>query len=525
MKKRKFIFFKTFIFAIMLFLGVIILSKCTFKAPSQPVWDVNFIIPLINKHYTMEELAEDSDDLIIDQQNESIIFRIDDEIDRFEIGENLKTGNAEASIDVTVPDGVQVGWSDTRSGDIVMPAEIVLERAVVQSGFINLEIDNQTGYQGTVDIEIPSFTLQGVILTESLPLAAGGSQSFSIPLDFYTIQPRIAGGRSHIDFDGTVTIDGIQNPTGGDFGIHVGTSEIVFKEVTGTLNEVEVPIDTVDTEMDIPEELEGFEIESAELELRFMLGFQVPVWLDFLIEGLEPRGQQAAPIQIDELVVPDARGEATVLVPNLADMINSQPQRILMTGSVRIGDGSTSATIYDTTSFTGSFEFQAPLIFSIPSQETKAEVDTLELDEDTRERIRDNLIEISIATVLENHLPISADITIYFSGSRGDNTLYDGNNADLTIGPIGLAPATLDGDPSVVTIPDTSHYSQTLTKNDGLDLFEGETLYFGIKFNFNGTQDEMVKIRPSDYIHVQARGEAVVRTKFPDKDDEEGGGS
>lgn len=512
---------------ILTWLGIVFLSRCSFKLPTEaPTWDVNLIIPLVSKMYTVEELIEDTDDLVIDYQNETIIFSMEEEIDRFEVGEHLKIDGAGSSVTIQVPQGIPVGQEYDQSGEVVFPGDIVIENAVVKSGEIIVEITNQSGYQGRIELEIPSITFGGNSVRIEIVSTPGINPPRHLDLSAYTITPRNVGGRSRIDFNTKVIIEAVHGGQAGNFQISFNISDIFFEEVTGTLNEIEVPFDSAEMEIDFPEELEGFEIGSAELELTLRVGVRIPMHLNLIIQGFETNGPSAAPVQIDTWMTPTPSGEINIFLPDIAGLINSQPARVLISGSIEVGDGTTQATVYDTTSIQGSFLFRAPLIFSLPEYHTTLDdVDTLEIDEDTREAVRDNLYELTVVADIENHLPIGGSVYIMFSRTLGDTSLYD--DPDLTIGPVTFAKATLSNDdPKVVAQPGTDRLKQILTKDEHLVLFEEDELYWGIKFDFQGTpQGALAKLRPSDYIHVRAHGSVTVRTKIPEDDDKEGGGS
>jgi hypothetical protein len=73
----------------------------------------------------------------------------------------------------------------------------------------------------------------------------------------------------------------------------------------------------------------------------------------------------------------------------------------------------------------------------------------------------------------------------------------------------------------VVKAPGNSTWNQVLTKENELTLFEEEEIYYGLQLIFRGTQGKMVKVKPSDYIHIRAHGSAKLRTKFPEDEDNE----
>ena len=49
-------------------------------------------------------------------------------------------------------------------------------------------------------------------------------------------------------------------------------------------------------------------------------------------------------------------------------------------------------------------------------------------------------------------------------------------------------------------------------------------MYQGTRIEILGTNQQMVRVRPSDYIDVQANLTALIRTDFKDDDEEEEGG-
>ena len=292
--------------------------------------------------------------------------------------------------------------------------------------------------------------------------------------------------------------------------------------MTGILNNVTVSIDSEETDIDIPEEFEGFQIGSADLKLVFNMGTLFPLRLNLSISALECRGTLPPPIVIDTLVTPSVGTADTVFVPNVAGFINSLPTKILVSGFVKIGDGVTHATISDTTTVNGKAIFQAPLIFSLPSRTNESDVESLEQDEDARKTIKDirkRFVSGEMVATVINHLPIGVD-SVLICFAKDSSSVF--TNPDLKIG-LSMKSGTVSGAPGVVTEPATSE-NEIMVTNEDLKLFEeNEVVYYGTRFKFPGTQG-LVKVRPSDYIRIQAVIKAKVRADFS-SDDEEGGGS
>lgn len=514
---------KLFVFALPLMMaavssGLLFLSRCTFKLPSDPpTWDVNFNIPLINKTFTMAELADDVKEIAIDAPNEQVIFTIEDEADVDVVSKVL---------------GIQIPGADHWYGcgavhrdsvGIITTGILIGQRSVLRDGRVVFEFENPNAYPIHVDFRmIDLFLPDGATpLSWSTDIPSNRTVRRTVLLANHVLIPPETNGVNYLRYSTNV---------GGNAGdnarIRFDFEDVTFQSVTGTFDAIEVSFDSVEIDAPIPEEFSEFQIQSAQLTVTFRVGIKIPADIEFEIRGSDFKGPAAPPIQIDTTI---AAWSGVGPIPeytfrrDVAAFINSQPGTILISGTAKLEQAGPGVTVSADDPISGNVVFRAPLIVTLPSHTAKAEVDTLEFDEDIRDRIRENLMEIGILADIENHLPISAQVSILFSKSRGDSTLYD--FPDLVIGPIGLNPATLAGDPAVVTQPALNPWNQTLTKQADISLFEEEKLYYGLRFIFNGTQGQMAKVRPQDYLKIHAQGWVKIRTTIPKDDDEEGGGS
>lgn len=519
--------------ATIVLLSIVFLSRCTFKVPSDPpTWDVTLIIPLMNDMYTMTDLADDVDE--IDTLNQEVVFTIEETLDPIVIGDYLKTDGAEKSTSVFIPLGRTIGYEESVDDTVTMADSIIVESAIIDSGKVWATVNNLTSYRVGAEVEIPSLTRGGGPIQIYFEIPPGQNLD-SLSLDGAEFAP---GGSNLINFHASITVVGGDGGQGGDVEITVRISDISFKEVTGRFNNVELEIEDERAELNIPDEMEDFRIRWANLKLALWLGFQIPIYTDLSIEAINPASGFPDPIGIQDWIDTPAGPGAmldTLEFPDdeaVADFINSQPEEILFSGSLRIGKGQNAVTIVDTNTIHPTVIFRAPLTLTLPSDTTETDPDTLEIDdEDTREAIRDNLMGGKIEAVVDNHLPLGMRVSVLFDSTRSDSTLYDpGYDANLTIGPLVLEAAPTEDDPSdpgvkVVSGPETSQLIVELDKDD-LRLFEREELYQGTRIEILGTAGEMVRIRPTDYIHVKANLTVQVRTKIPEEDDEgKGGGS
>ncbi len=502
---------------VLLVAGFLLVSQCRFKLPNEPpTWDVNLVVPLVNKSYTVTELADESDHIEIDLANDQVIFSIEDDIEPMNIGEYLSVsgGSKERQVGFGVVELDSIGIGGT---------DILLEFAEIKHGEVRIEIENNHAYEVSMRYEMPDIvhgtTGQPLIVYEVVPPFS--QRNYAYPLDGYVVSAPAHNGKNYIRFSAHIA------GAGGSDTVHlrVEVGDLTFLSVSGWFDDLVVDIDSLETKIEIPQEYEGFQVESAELKLALLLGMNVPIEVDILIQILSARTPSREVIHIQQTLDPQpGRGAVadTIVVPDVASFINSQPTKILLTGSLKIGNGVVLTTVRDTDTISGSLKIDAPLILMLPSQTTTTKVDTIHIDEDAREAIRDNLMEMAIMADLENHLPASAEVSVHFSRTISDSTIFD--NSDLIIGPVRLEPAELSGTPpAVVTAPSTFTWNQVLEKQPDLELFESEELFWATRFVFEGTMGQMVKVRPSDYIHIRAHGMAKVHADFPEKNEGKGG--
>lgn len=527
-KDRRFVILGIFTFFSAVFVSLYMV-QCTFKTPSAPVWDVGFIIPLISDKYTMEKLADENDDVEI--QDDQVLFNIDHQLDPFDVSEYLKTNGAEKSTNIILPNNAPDPFDNTVNDILTMPDSIIVNSAVIKSGEVQVTINNPTDYDIRIDVSIPSLQRDGAELPIGFDIPHRENSSEFVSLNLAEFNP---GGTNQIAYSAKATITDRTSNLGGNVQVNVRISDIMFQEITGIMNHVNLKLEDQRQEVGLPDELEGFRIESANLKLAIRIAVPIPIIADLTLEGINPRnsGYQTMISFQDSItnIVGNGIMVDTLEFPNdqvVAGFINGQPEEILVSGSLEIGDGQSTVTVVDTNTIKAKVLFQLPLTVTLPNYVTKTDPDTVEIDEDARDMIRDNLVSVNLETIIDNHLPLGAEVTLYFDSTTTDSTLYDSLlvEPDLKIGPLKMAPAPVVGDhPGLVTKDTTSTLVINLDK-DQLRLFERSEIYQGTRLKILGTAGQMVQVRPTDYIDIRANLNAVVRTKIPeDEDDEEEGG-
>ncbi|HPN35853.1 MAG TPA: hypothetical protein PK843_15165 [bacterium] len=494
---------------------VLFAGRCSFKKPSAPDWDVVFTLPLINEIFTISEIAEDNDHLNASDQD--VIVSFDDRIDPIAFRDYLKISDSQKNLSIPVPMGKGVGWETTQSEEILMPNSIVVDEAAVRHGQLEIQAYNTSGYQIQAEISIPSLTQNGSILPLFLNIGAGKNATSVFPLQGCFFRPPHSGGHNVVPYHTKIQIKSISTGTAGTVNINVRIADLAFESITGRFNDLVVALEADTIDIDIPEAGERFKVEKAALSLILVTDLAIPVTFDLWIEAMEWSGSSApAPIHTTGTTAGTGLPDTLSFSANVAEFINSRPERILVHGNFKLGSSLTSVSVNGKDTINGTLIFSAPLIFALSAQAQKMDVDTLEIDKDARKTIRENLLSGNLDAKVENALPLGASVTLFFSKTRADSMIYD--LYDLKIGPLTVRSAPTSGNPGTVTGAVTSDLDVALTK-DQLRLFEDSIVYMGIYLTFSGTGNKMVRIRPSDYIGVKASLTAQINTTVPEEDE------
>lgn len=135
-------------------------------------------------------------------------------------------------------------------------------------------------------------------------------------------------------------------------------------------------------------------------------------------------------------------------------------------------------------------------------QSAKTDVDTITIDLDTQDELRDNLLSGKLHAQISNHLPIGFNISLLFSSS--DTSVY--NNPELTIGSIDLQPAVVSTITGRVESETQSEIIIELTQEQ-IALFAHDEIYWGISLSVPGSNGQIYRIYADDYLKIKAYGE------------------
>ncbi|MBN2414343.1 hypothetical protein JXO52_00800 [bacterium] len=488
-----------------------LITQCTFESPATPNWDVLFELPLVAKRFVMSDLVDDIDELSV--QGQQLVLSLEENIETFEVGDRLRVDDFVRN--VTVPANGSLSDSLQIPNDLV-----VVDTAVIRQGMLRLTFTNRGNTAVDAHLELADMKdTQGAMFAVDAAVPAGNGASVEVYTNLagYMIVPPVWNGSNFMRF--SVSLSG-----GTDVDVEVRFSDLAFASISGIINNMEVPLEDMEADLDFPEEFNDLEIDTVDLRLAVDAGVAFPIIVDLLVQGLDTDDGVPRTITVLDTITPVSGEMSVIVIEGVADFFNAHPERMLISGRMLIGDGLVSSRIDENHVIDAVVYLDMPLTIRLPGYASTTDPDTLELDEDTRDVFRDNIVSAHLTADILNGLPLGVTVRIVFSATRSDSTIYDPGGADLSItAGFGAAP-TDGGSPAVVT--GTAPGSIDIDLGDAeLDLFRNnEMLFWGVEIDFPGTA-LMVRIRPQDFIEVEARLTAMLNTKIPEEDEGEGGAS
>ena len=293
--------------------------NCSFDKPSMPSWDTNVSIPLINKSYTMAELAEKESSISLDSTG-NLYFEVDADLDNYYIGDELYLESLQddfslnfGSFSIDPPSSVATSVS---LSEIFSQAEALhgltvivpsfsfqtdkksldpydtFSYVTIETGNISLQVQNNLAVPlgSPLTLEIWN-TAQDTLIsstTSSSQIAAGGSQIFLVDLAGKKIPNQLSvrmTGDSPGSSGAAVLVDKNSN-----FGM---TSSIMNLTVAEALAEIPAQVISGEEQLSITDSVVVMDakIESGSVDFTISGNFAVDAWVRYeLPDFFSPTG-------------------------------------------------------------------------------------------------------------------------------------------------------------------------------------------------------------------------------------------
>jgi hypothetical protein len=423
-----------------------------------------------------------------------------DAIDIAAVFENLVVSSATAVV------GAQ---SFLTTFDTALPADYEITQAVISSGSVSLAMVNEMPVPCTALVVWPNLVdILDQPLSAVFNLAAGQSANQSIDFSGYVV---MAGAQPLTSLSADVEIETpgsggtpVTMSAGDGLNTDISGGTIVFESVTGVVPAYDVQLDTIEEQIDLPDELDGLQLTAAAMVLRLTNSAGLPGDLDLTLTGTSAAGNVRTMLVRESIVPADVRapGVTRILLnednSTIIDFLNNMPETIALGGMVTVGGDGSIGTVHSNDYAVVSWEIDAPVEVIVDGSTISADPRLLDLDQDTREMIEGHALGASIQTEILNHLPVGVELSIIFSDSLA--TLD--TDPLLTIGPLIVAAAEVD--------PITHTVVEAVVSRPVVELTEEQARIFGqpglitvVEAVLPSTNGLPVRMMASDFLEIR----------------------
>ncbi len=406
------------------------------------------------------------------------------------------------------------------SQDIELDGGSVISQATIDSGFLNLQIANGSQLPMEIELIFPNFTdAFGETLRIDESIEGNSSFQRQVDLNGYLLTPSSIDTPQVISILAQATVpastpqQAIIHATD-SISIEAGISDIIFRSITGTVEPTEIAVDSIETDIEVPSDIEDAQLTHATLSLTVYNNSTADIDLNLQISDESFSRQIAISGTAEGKANPAASPQATIFnvgSSELLDFLNPAPSRIVVSGNSIFNPHREEVTISRDDFFYGQVTISSPLAFSLAdTTEIDLDIDSTEINQDDTPDFDETFRYGAVRAVIANRLPIGARVSLYIS-ALNDGSLMD-NSDVVVIGPFTLESATTDS-AGQATVAIESIFDDSLTAAE-IGIFENPLIYISPRVQLLPTAGGSSYFRGSDFISVNAR--AAVQVHFGD---------
>ena len=314
------------------------------------------------------------------------------------------------------------------SNSINIETDTKVDEAILNSGSLKLSIINNIGIEAMVNFSINEFTKYGSLLDTSFIITDQPSlinldlTGYMLDLDL-NLDPQTVSYVSSIDIPSNELIS---LTFGQSILIDVNLDSISFSQVSGYVDPVIVEIDTIEQDIDLPEEISELDFTYIDMDFSFQSSLMLPVFLNLELLSINDATGESYSRMINNINITQTPNFS---VDSVEQLINIKPDRIIALGSAEVGSLNDFGFVSTSDSLSGLLTISAPLAFEIN------ENSDIELDHEEFEAIDINdLISAKVFIDYDNNLELGADVIVLMAADT--SFFYNGQSdtlAELTI--------------------------------------------------------------------------------------------
>jgi hypothetical protein len=381
--------------------------------------------------------------------------------------------------------------------------DIHLQTARFASGTLEFIVENRAAITAQLTISFPEITNNSTPLTLTMSVSANSSISQTHDLSGWTVQPQHDSLQAQVvtailsSGDSYVTVNSTDR-----FGFRYSLSDLELASATGIVPPTDINWDNQQVSVEIPRGFESVSLALVELEITLRnhselsgdveIDLQASNGKHLTVTGSVLAGSSSAP------------AVSTIYRDQLADLLTPLPNTITINGIATVGDGVTVVQVSNCDYLSGTAVISAPMALKFDDTSVESDKSHLDVKADIAERA-DRLQQGVFQSTITNHLPLGAEVTIYI----GSDSAAVFTHPLTTIGPIGFDQATVDGN-GIVTGKTVTNNTVSLTAED-LHVFSNRSLYIASVVTIPGTNNQIVRVRASDYFDINGIVEISAR--------------
>ena len=358
-----------------------------------------------------------------------------------------------------------------------------VETALIDSGQIQLTIQNFIGLEADVLFSIDELTLGGNSLETSLQIISSTDPvQQAIDLAGYSLTLPVNDQRVNYSSTLSIPTDQLLTLTLNDsIAIDVLIDTLWFGSITGIIDTVDVTIDTVEQEISaLPDDMDGFEFSNVEIVIDFESDITIPVFLDLTMDASNSAGE----IETTSITNWNITDSSQVIIPDASTLINIQPDKILAYGSARVGGDGTSGTVTSTDMIAGLLSVRAPLELEIGPDASISTDPKLVTKADAVETVPEEIEDVVVFINYDNSFEFGSTLTVLMSRDTMD---FESGAADILVDALLIMAGSAGVD--------------SIDLNDNrLGLFNQDSMYVQVLVNVLGQADSNGNPIPSRFL-------------------------
>ena len=358
-----------------------------------------------------------------------------------------------------------------------------VETALIDSGQIQLTIQNFIGLEADVLFSIDELTLGGNPLETSLQIISSTDPvQQAIDLAGYSLTLPVNDQRVNYSSTLSIPTDQLLTLTLNDsIAIDVLIDTLWFGSITGIIDTVDVTIDTVEQEISaLPDDMDGFEFSNVEIIIDFESDITIPVFLDLTMDASNSAGE----IETTSITNWNITDSSQVIIPDASTLINIQPDKILAYGSARVGGDGTSGTVTSTDMIAGLLSVRAPLELEIGPDASISTDPKLVTKADAVEPVPEEIEDVVVFISYDNSFEFGSTLTVLMSRDTMD---FESGDADILVDALLIMAGSAGVD--------------SIDLNDNrLGLFNQDSMYVQVLVNVLGQTDSNGNPIPSRFL-------------------------